>query len=135
MAANDPLVEIPVCGSCYNLILEYCTDELRLEVGSDHIGVDIAWILTDKNGRKYQGISLVNPQGYIEIETSHFPDGYFTPWSGNFTIEFFSLDHDNRPILCSPLDILICETIYTCITFSFASINTIDVEGGGYGSY
>jgi hypothetical protein len=121
MAGHDKKRGIPECGSCYNLILEYCTDVLRLEVGSKYIGDGLAWILTDKTGRQYRGLSLVNPEGYIEIETELFPEGYFTPWSGNFTIEFFEVSRD-EPDYCSPLAIVICDTAYTCITFSFASI-------------
>lgn len=125
--------EIEVCGSCYNLIIEYCTDELRFEVGTAFAGQTLAWQITDKFGNIYRGASLVNAQGFIEIETELFPDGYFTPHSGNFRIEFFAPDASGEPDTCDPLIITICSAFYTCIIFSFASINTIESEDGGYG--
>lgn len=48
--------------------------------------VPYTWLLKDKFGNNYSGISIADEEGFITIDVTDLPDGFFTPWSGTFVL-------------------------------------------------
>lgn len=44
------------------------------------------WCIRDKFGKEYTGQSVSNAEGFIDIEIADLPDGFFTPYSGLFSL-------------------------------------------------
>ena len=118
---------ITTCIGCYNIIFENCGDNISLPTGLSG-GTGLAWKITDKFGNIYGGYAAVDKFGNIIIDTTPaagWPAGIFTPASGVFTFEAYIIPEGGDADECSSSSLTICEEIYKCIAFSFASTSNI----------
>jgi len=115
-----------ICKGCFNLILDYCGENITLPTGLAE-GTKVWWEITDKFGEVWRGSAIVDDEGEIDIEVDQFPEGLFNPHAGNFNF-IIGAEGDDAPSLplCDIIDLTICGTEYECITFSFTKTNYVE---------
>lgn len=81
------------CGLTFFDHLSNCNNSIRvnalLEPATPYV-----WCIKDKFNKEYTGNSISNADGFIDILLSDLPDGFFTPFSGSFSLSI--LDGDCR---------------------------------------
>ena len=102
------------------MTFEACAETFIIPIGVD-AGAVVHWIIVDKFGNRFVGSSVADADGAIEISTSGFPAGLFTPFSGSFRFTISAIDADPPLIKCAPIPFVICEMEFTCVSFSFAN--------------
>lgn len=91
------------------------------------------WRITDKFSKIYQGETVATNDGKIQIPCEELPEGFFTAYSGEFTIEILSST-------CKPISFPLSAE-YDCVQLSINGGNTdkreigceVACKGGGGG--
>lgn len=117
--------ELNHCSNCFEIAFDACAATFIIPIGVD-TGAVVHWTITDKFGNRFIGSSITDADGSIEIATFDFPAGLFTPFSGSFRFTISAIDADPSFIKCEPIPFTICETEFTCVSFTFA--NTFRIE-------
>lgn len=112
---------ITPCESCYAYVLPACPasyDNFTIK-GSLGNEVDLFWFVEDKFGKVTMDEATTNGSGDIDIPVSSFPAGYFTQFSGEFTIYFKTAESET-----SVVDLTFGGNTYECIHLSFAELTS-----------
>lgn len=109
------------CSECYQFTLSACPDSdlfLVIQPSAGMVsGTDYWWFLKDKFDRMYLG-HLEFDSGFFNIPISEFPDGYFTEFSGAFTLYFKANLYDEDSI-----SITLGGNATECIVLDFKKMN------------
>ena len=101
--------------SCNNSFYDYisnCTTAIRVNALLTP-ATPYQWVITDKFTNEYSGEAITNADGFFDIEISALPDGFFTPFAGEYKLEVFE---DN----CRKVDFKIAK-FYDEIIFSVSA--------------
>lgn len=109
------------CSSCYQYSLPACAASTGFFEIKGALGVEteLRWYVEDKFGHITTGTATTDDSGTILIPLDEFPEGYFTPWSGVFTIYFKAEDSDTEVI-----EMTFGEEDYSCIKLTFSDIDS-----------
>lgn len=125
-----------------------CTDSFYDQISNCNTAVRVnallipatpyIWVITDKFGKEYSGVSITNANGFFDIPISELPDGFFMPFSGEFKLEIF--EETNA---CKAIDFKIAK-YFDSIVFSVADGSRVkdnlgcdfacETTGGGPGN-
>lgn len=86
--------------SCSNNFHDYisnCNDELKVNALLLP-ATPYTWIIIDKFGRQYSGVSISDADGFIKIAISDLPNGFFTEFSGEFILHILDPEDDCRKL-------------------------------------
>lgn len=103
------------CETCYEAKLNECVD-LIVIAGGFTVGALYLIVITDKFGNEYRLIYTTDYGGNLAIDVTDLPEGLFTAHSGVFTVIIYGDDG------CTPVDITLCDMVYTCIKMSFKTV-------------
>lgn len=74
------------CGHTFFDFISNCGSTLKVNALLSP-AIPYEWQITDKFNNTYSGISIADEQGFISIDVTDLPDGFFTPWSGTFVLK------------------------------------------------
>lgn len=106
------------CETCFPDFIAKCNEAINVYAQLPALPVydSYRWVITDKNGHKYEGAFTVDEDGFWEIPVEDLPEGLLTQYSGRFKLEVFDAG-------CKPVKFKVAQE-YSCITF--------DVKGGTF---
>lgn len=118
------------CPSCLKVKLSSCNAGITLSAGLTP-GQDYKWIITDKFDNKYSADVMADYLGRLFIDPAELPNGFFSPYSGEFNLIIEDEDKKCVPLaICDEyecLNILITDSTVAAIT---ALIGDCDNGGG-----
>lgn len=106
------------CKCCFSDYLAKCETEIEVFATLPELGVydEYRWVITDKNGNKYEGELVQGPDSFV-IPVSDLPDGFLTQYSGDFKLEV--LDINSNPVAMQ------FKQQYLCADFSVKGGNLV----------
>lgn len=113
------MVDCPVIFTDY---LINCFDEIQVNTQL-RAGV-YSWVIKDKFQKEYWGDIDLDSSGGFAIPLTSLPDGLFTPYSGDFTLQVYDA--------CSPIPFQLAEFAYQN---DYYDIVQFCVKDGGPYSY
>jgi hypothetical protein len=57
-----------------------------------------SWVITDKFGKEYTGVTIADGDGFLSIPVDQLPDGLLTPYSGDFKLEIYEENDTCRKV-------------------------------------
>lgn len=99
---------MPECSTCFYDYLAKCNLEIQVYAQLSPLS-DYTWIITDKFGKKYQGLFTTDADGFWTIPVDQLPPGLLTEYSGLFTLEV----QDSG---CKPIKFKVAQE-FSCIDF------------------
>lgn len=106
------------CPKCYEMKASECNNILISAALAPN--TEYQYTLEDKFGNMKIRKVTTDEDGDFLIDVTLFPDGYFTRWSGVFTVTVqtkFTKAYYNYD--CNDAMLIICGTMYSCIQISF----------------
>jgi len=106
------------CNTCFDDFVAKCNTAISVyaQLPSLPIYESYKWVITDKFDHKYEGVFLVDENGFWEIPVEDLPEGLLTQYSGSFKVEVYDSS-------CKPAKFKIAQE-YDCISF--------DIKGGTF---
>lgn len=107
---------ITPCDACYTATLPACpetTDNITLKAGLGNAQSRV-WFIEDKFGNVTSGTATTAANGDLTIPFSDFEAGYFTQYSGQFTLYVKA-----TAASASVLDLTFNATAYECVRINF----------------
>lgn len=87
------------CADHYTDYLVQCPEGIKVNaVANAGPYAALRWQLTDKFNHEYTGEVITNGDGGFTIPVADLPEGFLTPFSGDFELKVLDIDNDGRPV-------------------------------------
>lgn len=106
--------QITFCDPCYPTSFPECED-LTFVVGLAH-STNYTAIITNHFGQKYEQSVITDTGGAFTVDYTKFPEGFFNPYSGFFTMEVVNS-------IGTVQQLLIRYGGYSCVSFDIYSLS------------
>lgn len=103
---------ISFCDSCYPTSFPDC-ENLSFDLGLDALTAYVVTIINSKDQHYNQDVST-DAFGVFELDITGFPEGFFNPFSGFFTLTI--VDENGLPVTLT-----VAYSQYDCVSFDIYS--------------
>lgn len=107
---------LDTCTDCTPYQVPACSAAIGFVFEESFAGAILYYVLTDKFGKQYCGNVGVSPiDGTALFDLTAFPDGFFNPYAGSMSVQWYSDAEHSQPIEsgCSCMVLEMIESNYT----------------------
>jgi len=106
---------LDTCTDCTPYQVPGCSAAIGVVFEEEFASSVLYYILTDKFGKQYYGNVSVGLDGTSLFDSTLFPDGFFNPYAGSMTVQWYNDEMHSDPIEsgCSCMVLEMIESNYT----------------------